>query len=377
MFKVFSYRLYPNKAQRARLESVLETARRFYNDCLGERKAVYETEGRTVGKTEQLRRVKVHKANNAFAADVHSHVLQVVVADLDKAYAAFFRRVKAGGKPGFPRFKGRNRFRSFGFKENGNGFKIDERRLRLSGIGRVAVRWHRPLEGKIKTLRITRKAGKWYASFCCAVEASPLPPCDKEVGIDAGLSSLFVLSTGEKIENPRWYRRSQAKQRVLQRSVARKKRGGSNRRKAVRRLAVHAEHVANQRKDYLGKVVCTLVACFGSIAVEDLSIDRMVRGGLAKSILDAGWGFFKQRLLAKAENAGRQVALIDPAYTSQNCCRCGHRQKLSLSDRWYRCICGNSRDRDENAALNIEAAGRGGLGANVPSGCVAQEAAGL
>jgi putative transposase len=358
VFKVFNYRLYPSSTQRARLESVLETVRRFHNDCLAERKAVYETEGRTVGKTEQLRRVKVHKANNPFAADVHSHVLQVVVADLDKAYDAFFRRVKAGEKPGFPRFKGKHRFRSFGFKEEGNGFKIDGRRLKLSGIGRLAVRWHRPMEGKVKTLRIMRKAGKWSASFCCAVAAAPLPPCDKEVGSDAGLSNLLVLSTGEKIANPRWYRRSQARLRVLQRSVARKKRGGSNRRKAIRRLAAHAEHVANQRKDYLGKVVCTLVACFGSIAVEDLSIDRMVHGTFAMSILDAGWGFFKQRLLAKAENAGRQVVLIDPAYTTQDCCQCGQRQKLSLSDRWYRCICGNSRDRDENAALNVEAAGR-------------------
>jgi putative transposase len=377
VFKVFHYRLYPSKTQRARLESTLETARRFYNDCLGERKAVYETEGRTVGKTEQLRRVKVHKDNNPFAADVHSHVLQVVVADLDKAYAAFFRRIKAGEKPGFPRFKGRNRFRSFGFKELGNGFKIDGRRLRLSGIGRVAVRWHRPLEGKVKTLRVTRKADKWYASFCCEVEAPPLPLCEKEVGIDAGLSNLFVLSTGEKIENPRWYRRSQCKLRVLQRAVARKKPRGSNRRKAVRRLAAHSEHVADQRKDFLRKLVFTLVGRFGFIALEDLSIRRMVHGNFAKSILDAGWGFFRQRLLAKAENAGRVVELVEPAYTTQDCCQCARRQKLSLSDRWYECPCGNSRDRDENAAINILRAGQVRWAPSSAMAGLAQEAAPL
>ena len=338
---------------------------------------MYETEGRTVGKTEQLRRVKVHKTNNPFAADVHSHILQVVVADLDKAYAAFFRRLKTGEKAGFPRFKGRNRFRTFGFKEEGNGFKIDGRRLRLSGIGRVAVRWHRPLEGKVKTLRVTRKAGKWYASFCCEVETAPLPPCAKEVGIDAGLSSLFVLSTGAKVENPRWYRRSQAKLRILQRAVARKKLGGSNRRKAVRRLSGFTERVANRRKDYLNKLACMLVSCIGFIALEDLSIRRMVHGNFAKSILDAGWGFFKQRLLAKAENAGRQVALIDPAYTSQDCCQCGHRQKLSLSDRWYECPCGNSRHRDENAALNILALGQRVWAPSSAMAGLAQEAAPL
>jgi putative transposase len=377
VLKVFQYRLYPSNAQRQRLEETLETCRRFYNDCLGERKATYETEGRTVGRVEQLRRVKVHKANNPFAAGVHSHVLQVVVADLDKAFQAFFRRVKAGEAPGYPRFKGKDRFRSFGLKELGNGFGVDGRRLRLSGVGRVAVRWHRPLEGKIKTLRVARKAGKWYASFCCEVESAPLSPCEKEVGIDLGLTSLATLSTGAKVENPRWYRRSQQKLRVLQRSVTRKKRGGANRRKAVRRLAIYAEHIANQRKDYLNKLVCTLVGCFGFIALEDLSVHRMVDGNLAKSILDAGWGLFRQRLLAKAENAGRQVVLVDPAYTTQDCCQCGHRQKLSLSDRWYSCPCGNSRDRDENAALNILTRGRRVWAPSSSAEGLVQETAGL
>ena len=353
MFKVFRYRLYPTSSQRAGLESTLETARRFYNDCLLERKAVYETEGRTLGKTEQLRRVKIHKVNNPFATDIHSHILQGVVADLDKAFQAFFRRVKAGEKPGYPRFKGRNRFHSFGLKELGNGFKIDGRRLRISGIGRVAIRWHRPLEGTVKTVRIVRKAGKWFAAFSCEVEATPLPPVETEVGIDAGLSTLYALSNGEQVQNPRWYRSSQAKLHVLQRSVARKKKGGSNRRKAIRRLATHAEHVANQRKDYLNKVVCDLVGRFALIAIEDLSIPRMVHGHFAKSILDAGWGFFKQRLQSKAENAGRKLVLVDPAYTTQECCQCGHRQKLSLKDRWYTCECGNSRDRDHNAAITV------------------------
>jgi putative transposase len=375
--RTFAYRLYPTAAQRARLGSTIEASRRFYNDCLAERKAAYELEGRTVGKVEQLRRVKVHKRNNPIAAAVHSHVLQGVVADLQKAFDAFFRRVKAGESPGYPRFKGASRFHSFGFKEEGNGFKIDGRRLRLSGIGRVAVRWHRPLEGAVKTLRIVHKAGKWYAAFSCEVEPHPLPPSEKEVGIDAGLSSLFTLSTGEHIDNPRWYRRSQGKLRVLQRAVARKKLGGANRRKAVSQLARFAEHVADRRKDFLNKLVCTLVCCFGRIAVEDLSIDRMAKGRFAKSILDAGWGYFRNRLLCKAESAGRQVALIDPAHTTQDCSRCGHRQKLSLSDRWYECACGNSRDRDENAALNILRAGRARWASSSAVAGLAQEAAAL
>jgi putative transposase len=378
MFQVFRYRLYPTTTQRARLESTLETCRRFCNDCLTERRAVYEIEGRSISKVEQLRRVKVHKGNNPYAAGIHSHVLQVVVADVQKTFDAFFRRVKAAETPGYPRFKTRQRFHSFGFKEEDNGFKIDGRRLRLWGIGRVAMRWHRPLQGTVKTLRIVHKAGKWYAAFTCEVQPQPLPPADEEVGIDVGLNSLFAFSTGEHVENPRWYRTSQRKLRVLQRAVARKRKDGANRRKAVSVLSRFAERVANQRKDFLNKLVCTLVCCFGRIAVEDLSIGRMVKGHFAKSILDAGWGFFRQRLLSKAESAGRQVVLIGPAYTTQDCCQCGHRQKLSLSERWYCCSeCGNSRHRDENAARNVLAAGRAVWALSSPLGGLAQEAAAL
>jgi putative transposase len=111
------------------------------------------------------------KATNPYAKDIHSHILQVVVDDLDRAFAAFFRRVRTGDTPGYPRFKGRNRFRSFGLKEYGNGFKLDGRRLKVSGIGRMAARWHRPIQGQIKTVRLITKAGKWYACFSCVVEA--------------------------------------------------------------------------------------------------------------------------------------------------------------------------------------------------------------
>ena len=124
MFKAFVYRLYPSKSQRRRLEAVRETCRHFYNDCRRQRKEAYEERGETISKTVQLRKVKVEKATSPFALDIHSHILQNVVADLDKAFEAFFRRVKAGENPGYPRFKVRNRFAGFGFKEYGNGFKV-------------------------------------------------------------------------------------------------------------------------------------------------------------------------------------------------------------------------------------------------------------
>ena len=221
---------------------------------------------------------------------------------------------KSNCKPGYPRFKGKNRCRSFGFKEEGNGFRIDGRHLKLTGVGRVAVRWHRPLEGKIKTVRIGAKAGKWYASFACEVEAAPLPPLETEVGIDAGLSSLFVLSDGTKIENPRWYRNSQRKLRPVSATCRRPQEEG---RQQSPRGQVDVGSLLRtrrrRRKDFLNKLVRWMVSGFGRIALEDLLIDRMVHGHLAKSILDAGWGYFRLHLLSKAANAGRRVVWLNPA----------------------------------------------------------------
>ncbi len=227
MLKTFHYRLYPSKAQERKLEATHETGRRWYNDLLSERKTACAERQETIGKYQQLRRVKDHKASNPWAAVVHSHVLQVVVADLDKAFQAFFRRVKPGEKAGYPRFRGRNRFASFGFKEYGNGFKIDGRRLRVAGIGRIAVRWHRPIEGTIKTLRLSKKASGWYACFSVDYTPQPLAPTGRDVGVDVGIASLITTSDGVSVPPHHWYRREQRRLRVLQRRIARRVRGGA------------------------------------------------------------------------------------------------------------------------------------------------------
>ena len=355
LLKTFMYRLYPTQAQVERLDETLETCRRWYNVCLAERKVAWENEQRRVGKFEQLGKVKEYRKENPYAALLHSHVLQVVVQDLDKAYQAFFRRVKAGETPGYPRFKGRNRFDSFGLKEYGNGFKVDGRRLRLSGVGRVRVRWHRPIAGKIKTVRIRRQAGKWYACFACEVEGQPLPTTGRTVGIDVGLHHLLATSENELVDNPRWYREEQRRLRVLQRRVSRRRLGGSNRHKAILALQGQHEHIANRRKDFLDKLANTLITNYDTLVLEDLRINGMVRNPhLSKSILDAGWGYLKRRLIDKAAEAGRQVVLVNPAYTSKTCSSCGEIfPELSLADRRVECTCGLSLDRDVNAALNI------------------------
>jgi putative transposase len=283
------------------------------------------------------------------------------VADLDKAFEAFFRRVKAGENPGYPRFKVRNRFAGFGYKEYGNGFKVEGRRLKLFGIGRIAVRWHRKLEGTIKTARVYCRAGKWFVAFACEVEKpEPLPQTGESIGIDVGLLRLATLSNGEETENPRWYRRILRKLRVIQRSIARKEMGGSNRRKVVGILQRLLVRVANTRKDFLNKFVDQLIKRFDKIVLEDLRVAAMARGRFAMSILDAGWSYLVSRLTHKAESAGREVVQVDPAHTSKTCSGCGALfEHLSLSDRWVSCACGVSLDRDHNAAINILQRGLG------------------
>ena len=360
MLKTYKYRLYPSKAQQLLLAQTLETCRRWYNTCLAERKEAYGNEKRSVSKFEQLRKVKELKRSNPYAENVHSHILQNVVQDLDKAFQSFFRRVKAGQTAGYPRFKGKNRFDSFGLKEYGNGFKIEGRRLKLSGIGRLRVRWHRPIEGEIKTVRICRQAGKWYACFACEVCEQPLESTGQAVGVDVGVHHLLATSDNEVVDNPPWYRNAQAKLRILQRRVSRRKIGGSNRRKAVLALQRQHEYIANSRKDFLNKLSYSLIARYDLIALEDLQIHGMVRNRhLSKSILDAGWGYLKQRLADKAVEAGRQVVLVNPSYTSKTCSSCGVLfEGLSLADRWIECSCGLSEDRDVNAALNTLARAR-------------------
>ena len=380
MLTTFKYRLYPSKSQERLLAQTLETCRHWYNACLAERKDAWEQEKRSVGKFEQLAKVKVYRKENPRAGQIHSHVLQVVTADLDKAFQAFFRRVKAGETPGYPRFRGRGRFDSFGLKEYSNGFRLDGRRLKLSGVGRVAVRWHRPLEGQIKTVRIRRQAGKWYACFVCEVEPQPLELTGQEVGIDVGIASLLTTSDGEHIANPKWYRSEQARLRVLQRRVSRRKKGGSNWRKAIHAVQKQHEHVANRRADFIKKMVHDLVGRYDCIAIEDLQVANMVRNPhLAKSILDAGWGCFRQQLSFKAEYAGRVVVVANPAYTSKTCSRCGMIfETLTLADRWINCDCGLSLDRDENAARNLLRLGQGRWRETWPDAAsVRQEAAQL
>ncbi len=356
IMRSFKYRLYPTPAQARNLYRVLDAARGLYNMAIAERKLGWQIEGRNVDTTALRELGKHYRKTFPYASQMSSQVADAVLKQVDLAYQAFFKRVKKGQRGGYPRFKGRPQFQSFLNPTYNNGVKIDGRRLKLFGIGRVAVRWDRPIEGKIKTVRILHKAGKWYAIFACEIPTpEPLPMTGRAVGIDVGIASLITTSDGDKVDNPNYYRAAQRRLRILQRKLSRAKRGGKNRRKALRAVQRQQEHVANQRRDTLHKLSTELVRGYDLIAVEDLRITNMVKNKhLSKSILDSGWGLFTQYLTYKAESAGREVLFVDPAYTSKSCSNCGALfENLTLADRWVTCDCGLSLDRDHNAAINI------------------------
>lgn len=345
----------------------LDMCRHWYNMCLEDRKWSYELEGRSIRKNDQIKQSRLYRQTFPQARVVFSQTLQSVAIDLSKAFDAFFRRVKAGETPGYPRFKGREHFHSFNFPQFGVGARLDGRRLKLYGIGRMRVRWHRPIEGEIKTLRIVHKAGRWYACFSCEVpESEPLSATGKAVGLDMGVSAMLTKSDGDKVDNPAYDRKSQSELAHAQRSLARKQRGGNNHRKALLRVQRLQAHTANQRRDYAHKLARQLVNGYDRIALEDLQIANMVRNRhLSKSILDSGGSLFRQFLTYKAESAGREIVLVKAAYTSRCCSQCGEMfQDFDLSVRWVECACGLSLDRDHNAAINI--LNRAGRDTSVP-----------
>jgi putative transposase len=296
-------------------------------------------------------------------AEVNAQVLQDVVQRVDRAFQAFFRRVKAGETPGYPRFHGRDRYNSFTYPQVGEhgGAALDGGLLSLSKIGRIPLRLHRPLEGTPKSVTISREADGWYGCISCAdVPVQPLPATGQETGIDLGIEAFATLSDGTRIFHPGWYRRAERQLKTAQRRVSRRKRASHRRRKAVALLAKAHQTVRRQRQDFHHKTALALVKANDTIYHEDLQPANMVRNHhLAKSIADAGWGAFLTILTYKAACAGRRVVAVNPAYTSQRCSGCGVIVSKGLSVRWHSCPeCGTSLHRDHNAAKNIERLGQ-------------------
>ncbi len=364
MIKAFKYRIYPKKSQQSRLNQTLDECRWLYNHLLEQRKTEWETHQHSISCFEQQRTYTILKTERPSLRDTHSQVLQNVAVRIDLAFQAFFRRVKNGEKPGYPRFRGKNRYDSITYPQYGNGAKINpDGSLQLSKIGEIKMVYHRPIEGTPKSVTVRRSAtGKWYATIACENNPQRLPDKAEDVGIDVGLTHFAVLSTGEKIDNPRFFRTEETELTKAQRKLSKAKEAKNQRqterfKKIVARIH---ERIAFKRHNFIHQHSRKIVDTNGLIAVEDIHVNCMVHNHcLAKSIHDVAWSGFFSALSYKAEYAGRKFVAINPAYTSQNCSNCGHRQKMELSERVYRCPCCQLEiDRDLNASLNILALGR-------------------
>jgi putative transposase len=368
--RVYRYRLYPTRSQALALLGLLDLLRELYNAALQERREAYRATGQSPSCYDQQKALpEVREVRPEYQA-IHTHLLQDVLTRLERAFGAFFRRVKAGQKPGYPRFKGRGRYRTFTFKDvaNGNGAKLVSggQRVRLAGIGNVKLKMHRPYEGRLKQISVTLDGdGHWYAALVCdEVPPKPLPATGRAVGIDVGLTTFAALSDGGMVANPRPLASARVKVLRAQRRVSRRKRGSQRRRKARVLLAKRHARVRNARRDFHHKTACDLVRRYDRMTVEDLNVKGLAGGMLARPVHDAAWAEFTSILTSKAEEAGREVVRVDPRGTSQMCSACGAEVRKTLAVRIHDCPhCGYVADRDTNAARNIQRRGhrrRGG-----------------
>lgn len=312
---------------------------------------------------------------------------QATLRRLTKAFEAFFRRVKAGDEPGYPRFKSAHRFGSVEWPRNGDGCKWhpEATRVYLQGIGHVKLTQHRPVEGRLKTIQVKREGRRWFLVLSCDdVPTHELAETGRAVGIDVGIASFLTTSEGTTVDNPRHSRQAAGRLAAAQQVLAHKQRGSTNRIRARETVARRHRAIANQRRDFHHQVARRLVREFDVLVMEDLKITNMSRSakatveapgtnvaakrGLNREILDAGWGQFRSILAGKAEDAGRRVVSVDPRRTSQRCASCGHTEAGNrTSQATFRCrACGHVAHADSNAARNILGAGLALLAAEEP-----------
>ena len=384
MRRAYVFRLRPTTRQHVALAACVDAHRELYNAALQERRDAWSHSRTRINYGDQsaqlteIRSMRPDQALWSFSSQ------QATLRRLNKAFAGFFRRVKAGQTPGYPRFKGKTRFDSVEWPKDGDGARWlpDVKRAYLQGVGQVKVHLHREVAGRVKTIQIKRQGRHWMLVLSCDdVPANPLPATGRQAGLDVGIARFATTSEGDHIDNPRWARTAADRLTAAQQRLQRARRGGKNR--SARRETVAARHrkIANQRKDFHHKQARDLVTRYDVLMVEDLHIANMVRrakpvpdpdnagqylangarakSGLNRSISDAGWGTFLNVLRAKAEDAGRVVIEVDPRHTSDGCEHCGHAARENRVTRAeFVCqSCGHTAQADEHAARNILRAG--------------------
>lgn len=366
MIKTYQYKLYPNASQTKALQRWMSGCCRLYNRCLEMRIKAYERRGESINYNRQQSLLTQWRERMESLRSIPVGFERDALRRVDRGFQAFFRRIKAGQKPGFPRFRSWRRYNSMEYLATGFYLKGD--RIHVPCMGSIRCRGRLLPEGTQKGLRILRKPSGWYAQII--LDDGRRAPLKREVtsaiGIDVGLTVMATLSNGIKIENQRWLSKSARRLRALQRRVSRRRKGSNRRQKAVWALARQHERVADQRKYFCHQHSTALVREYDLIAVEKLNVAGMSRSRFGKSILDASWAQFTSQLVVKAEDAGRQVVFVNARGTSQECPDCGAIKPKQLSERIHSCGCGLTCDRDVASARVILARGLAATGSNQP-----------
>lgn len=367
MIKSFKFKLKPTKNQVLELNQWLGTCRFVYNLCLGHKKDLYSNYGINISKNELQKELSLIRKDYDWIGKVHSQTIQDVTDRLDKSYKFFFKG------NGFPKFAKRNLYSSFAFKQ-GVGFCENTNKLKLPSLGKISFKKSMEIPYVIKYAIIKKEYDGWYISLACEVKTEFLPQNENVIGIDLGIKDYIITSNGDKINNPKFLRESEPKLKKIQQSLAKKAKGGQNKKKLLYELQkVHAK-VKNKRNDFLHKLSTKIINENQVIIVEDLNISGMskrckskkedkkfipngqsAKSGLNKSIMDAGWGMFLEMLEYKSKFRGRTFIKVSPHNTSKNCSCCGKANESLILEirKWVCTSCGTVHDRDINASFNI------------------------
>lgn len=357
----YKFRIYPNIAQAQQIHRTFGCCRFVWNHYLAMRKGFYEQDGKSINYNACSKDMTQLKGSLNWLREVDATALQSSLRDLDTAYQNFFRRVKKGEKPGYPKFKSkRNHRQSYKSRCMGANIKVLEGAVQLPKLGKVKCRISKPVEGRILSATVSQTpSGKYFVALCCTdVDVEPLPSTGAVVGIDMGLKAFAITSDGVEYPNHKYLAKSEKKLARLQRQLSRKSKGSRRREKARIKIAMLHEHIANQRQDAAHKLSTQLIRANDVICIEDLAPKNMVQNRrLAKPISDAGWGEFRRQLQYKAKWYGKTVVTIDRFYPSSQICSCCGAQWSGTKDlsvrKWICPECGAQHDRDINAAKNI------------------------
>jgi putative transposase len=342
----------------------------LYNSALEERRNYYRKYKKSISYKSQAAQLPEIKKSFADQANIiYSQTLQQTLKRLDTAYKNFFRRVKSGETPGFPRFK--RELKSVCFPQcdliKGGVKRLQNNKIKVFGIDTpIRIKWHREIKGRVKQVFIKKSADKYYLIVCCdEVPTEPHISTGKITAIDLGINTFITTDDGSKFHHPKAYKTAKEKLAYLNRKLALKQKNSNNRKRAKLAIQRAYEKVSNIRADFQHKLSKQIVSENDTVIVEKLNISNMLETkGFEvnkQNITDASWGNFVALLKYKAASAGVKIIEVDPKNTSKMCSCCGNiKHKLPLSVRLYECeSCGFKLDRDINAAINIKNRGLG------------------